>query len=1095
MRRGALLVAVALVCATLTPAKSAQAIGLPASCGTESAAAKDATPLLVLRKRVEALAESDPTATMHLMCETIPRVARERGEDSVELAWWTASLATPLIAYMDKFQEAIPLLQFAQPILERHPGRESAALADIHVAYAWIYFRQGRLTDAVSAWQAALKVRDRAPGSRQIELQKVLVGLAQVRLAQRDFAATHKALNRARAILESNHDSVSEAGAAIENVETNLALREEDYARARTHAEAQLRIEQQLGGGAPQLVPAYVLLGTIYSRLEEFEASEAALRQAIALTESDHGPLQRHLLTALNQIATLLNERDRPREALPFAERALAVGETTLGPDAPKLVGVLRTLAEVYRSLGALSEALHQYQRAAGIVEHNRADIEQQVLVAHYRGLGDLELELGDLVPARNALAAALDAAGGAPTLTIERGHVLLLLALIVEPTDPERRQRLEQALALFKTRLPASHPLILGVINELCTAEIAIRSATTPNCQQAGAWLARALDVEPSLRSAIHQNESALSQAHGDSKQAYDEALEAFADAEAMGTPKPLWRAYFTVASALRGRADAPLAIFFGKQAINQIEQLRGDFTGSDRRLERTFLTDKVAAYRAVADWLMESGRIDEGLEVLRLLKGQELSDFELRSAARGSGARVVYTDEEERLRSRYASSMRGAGDAGVEIERLSRLRESGRLSAAERARLEKLLASQAASDASRLSRIREFLDVGADSAPPAQAHMRGIQAAILASELKRYGPDSALAVFLLSPSHLRVLVAARHEQVDYQVPLDSGALQRDIGHFLAAISRREDVTDASRALYETLARPMDEAAQRAHVHRLVLWLDGSLRYLPFAALSDGKRYLIDRYTLQAYSADHSLAADPVRARPSPLHVRGLGVTQAVGGFDALQAIADELCDVVRGPISGLIRQGEHCAGLTRGNGALPGAGYADAAFTEERLRAVLGETADYSVLHIGTHFSLRPGNTLRSFLVLGDGTKLSLEAVRLLGFSGLDLVTLSACQTGLGGATSDDGREIEGLSAIVQQGGARQVISSLWEVEDKSTAALMRQLYAGLQNTGGDAAGALREAQISVRGLNVAGHRAFEHPFYWAGFVASAK
>ena len=147
---------------------------------------------------------------------------------------------------------------------------------------------------------------------------------------------------------------------------------------------------------------------------------------------------------------------------------------------------------------------------------------------------------------------------------------------------------------------------------------------------------------------------------------------------------------------------------------------------------------------------------------------------------------------------------------------------------------------------------------------------------------------------------------------------------------------------------------------------------------------------------------------------------------------------MADELCEVVRGPINGLASRGADCAGPTQGNGALPGEGYADAAFTQDRFRAVLARSVDYSVLHIGSHFSLRPGNTLKSFLVMGDGTRMSLEAIRQLSFAGLDLVTLSACQTGLGGTVRDDGREIEGFSSIVQQGGARQVVSSLWEVDD---------------------------------------------------------
>jgi CHAT domain-containing protein len=204
---------------------------------------------------------------------------------------------------------------------------------------------------------------------------------------------------------------------------------------------------------------------------------------------------------------------------------------------------------------------------------------------------------------------------------------------------------------------------------------------------------------------------------------------------------------------------------------------------------------------------------------------------------------------------------------------------------------------------------------------------------------------------------------------------------------------------------------------------------------------------------------------------------------------------MADELCDVVRGPIEGLAVRGADCAGPTQGNGALPGEGFADAAFTEERFRAVLANPVDYSVLHIGSHFSLRPGNTLRSFLVLGDGTRMSLESIRQLSFSGIDLVTLSACQTGLSGAVRDDGREIEGFSTIVQQGGARQVVSSLWEVEDRSTASLMRGLYRSLAANGGDGATALRQAQLALRTAEVGGHRLYDQPFYWAGFVASTR
>jgi CHAT domain len=148
---------------------------------------------------------------------------------------------------------------------------------------------------------------------------------------------------------------------------------------------------------------------------------------------------------------------------------------------------------------------------------------------------------------------------------------------------------------------------------------------------------------------------------------------------------------------------------------------------------------------------------------------------------------------------------------------------------------------------------------------------------------------------------------------------------------------------------------------------------------------LNDGSHYLVEKYTLQIYCVPDSRAGAPEKAAHS-LRLRGLGVAQAV-----------------------------------------PGLGFADAAFTEARLRSVLQDTGDDSVLHIGTHFSLRPGNVMRSFLVLGDGSRLSLDAISELSFSGIELVTLSA----------------------------RQVIASLWQVEDKSTALLMRELYEHLADS----------------------------------------
>ena len=93
------------------------------------------------------------------------------------------------------------------------------------------------------------------------------------------------------------------------------------------------------------------------------------------------------------------------------------------------------------------------------------------------------------------------------------------------------------------------------------------------------------------------------------------------------------------------------------------------------------------------------------------------------------------------------------------------------------------------------------------------------------------------------------------------------------------------------------------------------------------------------------------------------------------------------------------------------------------------------------------------------------------------------------------MGGARTDDGREIEGLSELVQRRGAGRVIASLWQVEDSSTAQLMRTLYASFTATHGDAAAGLQQAQRVLRNSSNAGAQRYANPYYWAGFYVSVS
>jgi CHAT domain-containing protein len=147
-------------------------------------------------------------------------------------------------------------------------------------------------------------------------------------------------------------------------------------------------------------------------------------------------------------------------------------------------------------------------------------------------------------------------------------------------------------------------------------------------------------------------------------------------------------------------------------------------------------------------------------------------------------------------------------------------------------------------------------------------------------------------------------------------------------------------------------------------------------------------------------------------------------------------------------------------------------------------------------------------------SHLLLGDGSQLSLAEIEAMPrlFSGVDLLTLSACSTAFINGTQD-GREVDSFGTIAQRLGARGVIASLWSVNDEATARLMETMYRIRQAKPElGKSEALRQAQERMasgvlkpeagsagdRGVHALGgagaaaaNSGWTHPYYWAPFI----
>lgn len=277
-------------------------------------------------------------------------------------------------------------------------------------------------------------------------------------------------------------------------------------------------------------------------------------------------------------------------------------------------------------------------------------------------------------------------------------------------------------------------------------------------------------------------------------------------------------------------------------------------------------------------------------------------------------------------------------------------------------------------------------------------------------------------------------------------------------------------------KALFEMLVAPVAGAIEGKA--RLLIVPDGTLAYLPFEAIGLQDRYRV-AYTpsastagaLRARGRGRTTAPKALFAMADPA-LEGAGAAAAERGFE-FTALPHARAEV--GAIGRLFP-----AGASR---VLTGAEAA-----EDRLKRE--DLAAYRYLHFAAHGYFDEAEPGRSGLVLArggeDGFLQAREVARLKLSS--DLVTLSACQSGLGRLLAGEG--VQGLARAFLHAGSQAVVVSLWNVNDEATAELMRRFYGQLRK-GLARDEALREAK---RSLAAPGGR-WRHPYYWAGFVLQGE
>ena len=859
------------------------------------------------------------------------------------------------------------------------------------------------------------------------------------------------------------------------------------------------------------------------------EALSLAAR-ALAAGEKALGADHSYVAHLLNGLGWLQWEKGEYAKAEASYQRAIAISEKTLGLEHPQTVDSINRLGCVYVSTDDFGKALRLLPQALEITERTLG-AEHPRVVDCLANLGKLHIKLGDWAQAERDLQRALALA----EKTLEPDNMLTarvlnnLSNLYINKKEYERGEPFAQrALTINERALGPEHPDLANPLLNL--GWIARRRKD----------YARALEM---YQRALAIREKALGPEHIDvatlvnnianvykSKRDYVKPLEMYQRvlkiAEKSGGPYHGFTLVVlsNIANLYVARGDIANAITFQARADERLETIlalrlaigseRQKLAYFDSLAGRTNRTISLHVNHAPND------RTAGALAALVLLqrKGRTLD---------------AMSDSLTALRRRFnAEDQTLLDQLNAATAQLAKLALDGpqKMSADEYQKQLTVLEGQKGKLEAEMShRSAEFR---AQSQP---VTLKAVQAAI--------PPGAALIEFAVyrsfdsraenndeafgEPRYVAYVVRATGD-VQWVELGETQAIDALIDKLRQALRdpQRTDVRDRARDVDKKVMEPV--RALLGDAKQLLISPDGEMNLIPFEALVDEQRhYLIERYAVTHLTSGRDLlrmqvarasksqplvVANPSFGEPAPQQIASAAARPAALNSRRRSVTSGRnLSEVYFAPLGGTAQEAHSIQTLFPEANLLTGA---------QATESSVKQTTAPRLLHIATHgFFLQDTGTasagdaqaaargtgasarvenplLRSGLALAganvrsgardDGILTALEASGL-NLWGTKLVTLSACDTGLGEIKNGEG--VYGLRRAFVLAGSESLVMSLWPISDYITRELMTNYYKNLKQGMGRGA-ALRQVQIEM--LKRTGR---EHPFYWSSFIQSGE
>ncbi len=488
-------------------------------------------------------------------------------------------------------------------------------------------------------------------------------------------------------------------------------------------------------------------------------------------------------------------------------------------------------------------------------------------------------------------------------------------------------------------------------------------------------------------------------------------------------------WMANFDRGQIADRLGDKSAAVKYYRRAIDTLEIQRATINTEANKIG--FIGDKQSVYTRIIRLLIDLGRPADAFEYLERSRARSLVDLlakkqdwrpKQQSDRVGRLLRQQLLEDEER-------TTQGAGKNG----------------------------SDGLWQAGGTETVQELREI--DPATAALVSVTTLSADQVRNALR---PEDVLVEYFMEADRLFIFIVSREGYKVISTPV--AGLRDKVAALRAAIEcRASEAKSLASEIYDLIWRPVvTDLGNR----RVLVVPHGPLHYLPFAALYDGQNYLIEKHAISLL--------------PSASVLQFLDKT-------AKTAV----------PSAGALILGNPDLGSRRLN--LPYAekeairiaellGSKDLLLKHEASEsAFIKQSGQRELIHLASHGDFTAEQPLQSALLLAKGEgqdgRLTVDEIYGLNLSAR-LVTLSACETGLGKVASGD--DVIGLIRGFIYAGASSVLASLWKVDDIATSDLMLHFYQHQPGLGSPEA--LRVAQRAMIGKGL-------HPFFWGAFYLTGR